>query len=57
MQHSILPGFGLSLGITLVYLGAIVVLPLIALAIRPWELGVSGVWQALASGFLTGTFG
>lgn len=44
-----LPGFGLSLGITLVYLGAIVVLPLVALAIRPWELGPSGVWQALSA--------
>src|SRR5207244_3424159 len=49
VQHSILPGFGLSLGITLVYLGAIVVLPLIALAIRPWELGLDGVWHALTA--------
>lgn len=47
--HSILPGFGLSLGITLVYLGAIVVLPLAALALRPWELGLSGVWRELAA--------
>ena len=47
--HSILPGFGLSLGITLAYLGAIVILPLIALALRPWELGLSGVWRELAS--------
>jgi len=49
VQHSILPGFGLSLGITLAYLGAIVVLPLIALAVRPWELGLAGVWHALAA--------
>ena len=47
--HSILPGFGLSLGITLTYLGAIVVLPLIALAVRPWELGLSGIWRELAA--------
>jgi len=47
--HSILPGFGLSLGITLTYLGAIVVLPLIALAVRPWELGLSGIWHELAA--------
>jgi sulfate transport system permease protein len=46
-EASILPGFGLSLGITLAYLGVIVVVPLAALAIRPWELGLSGVWQAL----------
>ena len=49
VQHSILPGFGLSLGITLTYLGVIVVLPLIALAVRPWELGLDGVWQALSA--------
>ncbi|HEY3949102.1 sulfate ABC transporter permease subunit CysT [Phenylobacterium sp.] len=47
--RSILPGFGLSMGITLAYLGAIVVLPLIALALRPWALGLSGVWRELAS--------
>ena len=49
VERSILPGFRLSLGITLVYLGAIVVLPLIALAIRPWELGLDGVWQSLTA--------
>ena len=49
VQHSILPGFGLSLGITLAYLGAIVVLPLIALAARPWELGLGGVWRELSA--------
>ena len=49
VEHSILPGFGVSLGITLAYLGAIVVLPLIALAIRPWELGPAGVWHELAA--------
>ncbi|HEY2357004.1 MAG TPA: sulfate ABC transporter permease subunit CysT [Phenylobacterium sp.] len=49
VEHSILPGFRVSLGITLTYLGAIVVLPLIALAIRPWELGPLGVWHALTA--------
>jgi sulfate transport system permease protein len=46
-QPSILPGFNLSLGVTLAYVGAIVVLPLSALAIRPWEIGLSGVWRTL----------
>jgi sulfate transport system permease protein len=46
-EPSILPGFGLSLGVTLAYLGAIVILPLSALAIRPWEIGLSGVWHTL----------
>jgi sulfate transport system permease protein len=44
---SILPGFGLSLGVTLAYLAAIVILPLTALALRPWELGLEGVWRTL----------
>jgi sulfate transport system permease protein len=44
---SILPGFGLSLGVTLAYLAAIVIIPLSALAIRPWSIGLSGVWATL----------
>jgi sulfate transport system permease protein len=46
-EPSILPGFGLSLGVSLAYLGAIVLIPLAALAIRPWEIGLSGVWRTL----------
>jgi sulfate transport system permease protein len=49
VEPSILPGFGLSLGFTLFYLGVIVILPLIALALRPWELGVTGVFHALTA--------
>ena len=33
------------MGLTLAYLGAIVIIPLIALALRPWELGLGGVWS------------
>ncbi|HXQ16469.1 MAG TPA: sulfate ABC transporter permease subunit CysT [Caulobacteraceae bacterium] len=47
IQPSILPGFPLALGVTLAYLGLIVVLPLTALALRPWELGLGGVWRSL----------
>ena len=36
---SALPGFGLSLGFTLFYLSLIVLVPLTALIIRPWEIG------------------
>ena len=43
-----LPGFGLSLGVTLAWLSLIVLVPLSALALRPWELGVSGVIRALS---------
>jgi sulfate transport system permease protein len=46
-EPSILPGFPLALGVTLAYLGAIVMLPLTALALRPWELGIDGVWRSL----------
>jgi sulfate transport system permease protein len=42
--RSALPGFGLTLGVTLVWLSGIVLLPLTALALRPWELGLDGVW-------------
>jgi len=42
-----LPGFGVSLGFTLFYLSAIVLIPLAALIIRPWELGFSGFWAAI----------
>lgn len=41
-EPSVLPGFGLALGYTLVYLSLIVLLPLAALILRPWELGVEG---------------
>ena len=46
-ERSILPGFGLSLGITLTYLSIIVLIPLAALAIKPWDIGLSGVWRTL----------
>ncbi|HEY5346627.1 MAG TPA: sulfate ABC transporter permease subunit CysT [Rhizomicrobium sp.] len=46
---SALPGFGLSLGFTLFYLSAIVLVPLAALIIRPWSLGVDGVLAVITS--------
>jgi sulfate transport system permease protein len=39
---SALPGFRLALGFTLFYLSAIVLIPLVALFIRPWSLGWDG---------------
>jgi sulfate transport system permease protein len=44
----VLPGFGLSLGFTLFYLGVVVLLPLTALALRPWEHGLHGVLKTLS---------
>lgn len=48
-RPSSLPGFGLSLGFTLFYLSAIVLIPLAALIIRPWELGFSGFISAVTT--------
>lgn len=44
---SALPGFGLSLGFTVFYLSAIVLVPLAALIARPWEIGLSGIWDTI----------
>jgi sulfate transport system permease protein len=41
-RRSVLPGFGLTFGTVLVYLGLIVLLPLAALLFRPAELGLAG---------------
>ena len=40
VEHSALPGFGPALGFTLIYLSFFVLLPLTALALRPWESGL-----------------
>jgi sulfate transport system permease protein len=42
-----LPGFGLSLGLGLTWLGLVVLLPLAALAVRSVGLGPSGWWHAI----------
>jgi sulfate transport system permease protein len=43
-----LPGFGLSLGFTVFYLSAIVLVPIAALIARPWEIGFAGFWNVLS---------
>ncbi|MBJ7410001.1 MAG: sulfate ABC transporter permease subunit CysT [Phenylobacterium sp.] len=47
LQPNILPGFPLAMGWTLMWLGLVVVLPLTALVLRPWEVGLSGIWSTL----------
>jgi sulfate/thiosulfate transport system permease protein len=49
MQRRILPGFGLSLGYALAYLGLIVLLPLAALAWKASGIGLAGLLHLLAS--------
>ncbi|MBV8976580.1 MAG: sulfate ABC transporter permease subunit CysT [Alphaproteobacteria bacterium] len=48
-SRSALPGFGFSLGVTLFYLSALVLIPLAALIIRPWEMGFDGFWAAVTT--------
>lgn len=48
-EPSVLPGFGLTFGFTLVYLSLFVLIPLSALVLRPWELGLDGVWSTITS--------
>jgi sulfate transport system permease protein len=48
-SRHVLPGFSLSLGFTLFYLAGIVLIPLQALVIRPFELGWDGFWAAIST--------
>ena len=48
-SRHVLPGFSLSLGFTLFYLTGIVLIPLLALIIRPFELGWDGFWTAIST--------
>jgi sulfate/thiosulfate transport system permease protein len=48
-RTSVLPGFGLTLGYTILYLSLIVLLPLAALVIRPSTLGAAELWNVVAS--------
>jgi sulfate transport system permease protein len=44
-----LPGFSLSLGFTLFTLTGLVLIPLLALVLRPWSLGWEGFWSAISA--------
>jgi len=48
-SRHMLPGFRLSLGFTLFYLTSLVLIPLLALVIRPAELGFGGFWTAIST--------
>ncbi|MHA3102821.1 sulfate ABC transporter permease subunit CysT [Acinetobacter sp. ANC 3791] len=45
----VLPGFGLSLGFTLLYLSIIVLVPLSAIFIKSLGIGWSGFWEIISS--------
>ncbi len=46
-QHSVLPGFGLTLGYTVLYLSLIVLIPLSALFFRTASLPLDKFWHAV----------
>ena len=48
-QHSVLPGFGLALGFTLVYLSLVVLVPLSTLFWKSASLGPAGLWAAVSA--------
>jgi sulfate transport system permease protein len=48
-RASVLPGFGLTLGYALFYLGIVVLLPLAALILRPAELGLAGFFDTVTT--------
>jgi sulfate transport system permease protein len=48
-QRSIVPGFGLSLGVTLSYLGLIVIIPLCVLLLKTSDAGWAKIWMELSS--------
>ncbi len=48
-QPSVLPGFGITFGYSLLYLSLIVLIPLAALVARPAELGWAGFWTVVTA--------
>jgi sulfate transport system permease protein len=48
-SRHVLPGFSLSVGFTLFYLTSLVLIPLLALVLRPATLGLDGFWTAIST--------
>ncbi|MDH2594173.1 sulfate ABC transporter permease subunit CysT [Acinetobacter baumannii] len=48
-RSRVLPGFGLSLGLTLAYVSFIVLIPLAAVFIKSFGIGWDGLWEILTS--------
>jgi sulfate transport system permease protein len=49
LARRVIPGFGLALGTTVLYLGAIVLLPLCALILKASDIGAVQLWAILSS--------
>ena len=48
-RASVLPGFGLSLGFTVTYLGLVVLIPLSTIFVKSAGLGWDGLWAAVTT--------
>jgi sulfate transport system permease protein len=48
-KHGVLPGFGLSTGYTVAWLGLVVIIPLSAVVLKSSALGWQGFWQVVTS--------
>lgn len=48
-SHSVLPGFGITLGYTVLYLSLIVLIPLAALFVRSANMGWPAFWETVTS--------
>ncbi len=48
-KSSVIPGFGITLGFTLVYLAIVVLIPLSGLFVKTAELSFAQFWQKVSS--------
>ena len=48
-RRAVLPGFGLTMGFTLIYLSALVLVPLAALVLKTSTLGLSQFWDTVTA--------
>lgn len=55
-EHSVLPGFGLSLGYSVVYLSVLVLLPLAALILKASSLSAAAFWATMTAPRVTAAF-
>lgn len=55
-QPSVLPGFGLTMGLALFYLGLVVLLPLGALTVRGASLGLAEFWHTASDARVLASF-
>src|SRR5258708_1494851 len=55
-RHSVLPGFGLTLGYSLLYLTLIVLIPLLALFLRAASLTPALFWELISSPRLVASY-